>query len=304
MVASWKEQFLAIAIQYCGSLGRCSQKGRNLFDIIISSFFLRLSIESSLMADAWSLQKISEYKGGKILIWSWVSRGLVTRDQVAGWLFDGQVNKVDEILESTPGELAKLCEYDEIPEVDDAAEKSQVVLAQPSRLEGEVTSLWAIRDPDVPDSPPIFLPEWFTQPIDKTILLWKQEAAVWEQRLQERRECGFDDFAPKMKAGFEQWLGDATRKIVLNKKTKTQVKRFADKTQKQLRKTCLMLEIHMSEKPENLGITAGAGKLWRLCLVQGMLPPSEAVPSEVDHFEGRVKFSFFSQPCSKFDWTR
>ena len=56
----------------------------------------------------------------------------------------------------------------------------------------------------------------------------------------------------------------------------------------------------MSEDPESLGITAGAGKLWRLCLLQGTLPTTDAVPNEVDHFGGDSMYChvrYFNKSC-------
>ena len=238
------------------------------------------------MADAWALQKLAQYQDGKILLWSWLSRGLVTIEQVAAWRFNGSEKEVESLLESTPNEMKALCDLDEMPDLEDEAQKQQVVLAQEAALAGEVASAWAIKDTDNPLAEPIMLPDWFSQPIDKSILIWKQEAAIWQSRLQKRLDAGFDDLAPKMKKNFQEWEVAKTRQIVLNKITKTQVTKLAGKTARQLKKSCLMLEIHMSDDPEELGITAGAGKLWRLCLLQGTLPTTDAVPKEVDHFAG------------------
>lgn len=251
---------------------------------------MRLSVESSLVADSWALKKLGEYKGGKILLWSWLSRGLVTKEQIASWRYDGDISKVDELLASTPTELRQLCELDELPTPDQSKEEAEVTLAQSTTLKGEVVSAWGMKDPEIPDAQPIMFPTWFNASIDKTVLLWKQEASVWKKRWDKRINEGHDGFAPKMKQNYEQWAQDTTRQIVLNKVTKTQVTRLADKSARQLKKTCLMLVIHMSEKADNLGITAGAGKLWRLCLIKGKLPANDAVPAEIDHFEGENKF--------------
>lgn len=57
-----------------------------------------MSIEASLRSDAWALSKISEYKGGKILIWSWLSRGLVSMEWVAKIHFGNDLEKAKEAM--------------------------------------------------------------------------------------------------------------------------------------------------------------------------------------------------------------
>lgn len=239
-------------------------------------------MEDSLKADAWSLSKLAGYKEGKILVWAWVSRGFVTMQQVAEWRFGGDVGQAKEFLDSTPHELAKLTELDEIEEPDAPAETKAVVQAETSTMQGEINSLWAISDPDLPEHPPKLLPQWFVPPIDRAILMWKQEAMVWEQRKQKK-------MSPKMTEAYAQWQSDSTRSIVLNKKTKSQMHRFLGKSVSSLKRTCLLLVVHMSNQPEELRINAGSGKAWRLSLLQGTMPPSDdAVPPELDHFQGKL----------------
>ena len=42
----------------------------------------------------------------------------------------------------------------------------------------------------------------------------------------------------------------------------------------------------MSQKAEELSIQAGDGKLWQLKMLEGVVPPSDAVPAEIDKFGG------------------
>lgn len=207
-------------------------------------------------------------------------------EQVADWRFSGDVEKVKEFLEGARGELSKLCDVDELDCIGDDNKAKVVTASETARVPGEICSAWAIVDPEVPDAEPILLPCWFTAPIDRAVLMWKQESAIWEKRFQKRKDAGFSDFAPKAKEGFEKWQAETTRRVVLNKRTQTQMIKIQDKSIRQLKKNCLMLEIHMSHTADGLAISAGAGKLWRLCLMQGTLPSSEDVPPEVDHFEG------------------
>lgn len=238
------------------------------------------------MADAWALQQIGNYKNGKILLWSWISRGLISMEQLASWHFNQNLEEAQQFLESASGELRKLADLDELPEPHEPGDASGVAKAETTVMSGEVTSLWSITDPENPQAAPIVLPQWFVGPIDKAILIWKQESAIWKQRKEKRLEQGHDQLTPKMQEAYEQWMSDTARSIILNKKTKTQVKNFTSKSRHQLKKTCLLLVIQMADKAENLMISAGAGKIWRLALIQGQLPPTDAVPAEVDHFSG------------------
>lgn len=141
----------------------------------------RLSTEDSFRADAWALQKIATYQHGKVLLWSWVSRGLVDMEQVARWYYNGDIAAAEKALSATPGAMAELCAVDEVPQVDVTTEREQVEAAQGTLLDGETSSVWAISDCGNNAADPITLPMWFNQPIQKTILLWKKESSSLEE---------------------------------------------------------------------------------------------------------------------------
>ena len=243
-------------------------------------------MEASLRADAWALQQIAAYQGGKVLLWSWVSRGLTTMEQVASWYFNDNIEAAKEALSSTPGAMASLCKLDEIPDVDCTAEETQVVQAESSMLDGELSRIWAIEDPEVTDPVPIGLPSWFTTPIDKAVLLWRQEASKWDERIQKRHADGKDSLTPAMQRLYDKWLEDTTRSIVLDKRKEVEVKNLGDQSISKLQKHCVLLVIHMSTTSEDLRIKSGSGKLWKLKLLEGTISSGKAIPDEVDHFEG------------------
>lgn len=254
---------------------------------------LRLDIRGSLRADAFALQKIGQYQGGKILLWAWISRGLITMEQVASWRFDGDVSAAREAMESTEGELAKLYQADEIPNVDCSKEAREVNDAAIVEMDGEISSAWAISDFDdadtPPSTPPIFLPQWFQLPINKAVLLWRQEKSVWDERFASRLASGFTELPPKMQQAYDAWKEDTTRPLVLSKRTKTQVKKLTGKSISSLKRHCILLVLHMNSDAGNLAIKSGEGKLWRLRLMEGRIPASENVPPQVDHFhEGQT----------------
>ncbi|CAK9061117.1 unnamed protein product [Durusdinium trenchii] len=153
-------------------------------------------------------------------------------------------------------------------------------------MDGEVTSAWAIADPSNAESKPIFLPGWFRHPIDRAILLWQEESRRWEDKKAKRLAEGRSGLAPKMQEAFDEWSATKSKTIVLNKKTHGQAVNFNNKPISQLKKSCLMITIHMSETAEGLAIQAGDGKLWQLKMMEGVLPAGDCIPPEVDQFTG------------------
>jgi len=50
-----------------------------------------LSYKSSILDDVWAVNVIRQYRNGKILMWSWLTRGLVSPELLAEWKYDGDV---------------------------------------------------------------------------------------------------------------------------------------------------------------------------------------------------------------------
>ena len=220
-----------------------------------------------------------------------MSRGLSTTEQVARWYFNSDESAAKEALSSTPGKMAELCSLDEVPNVEFPDEKAMVIHAEQAILEGEVQHVWSIVDPDYEDAAPIALPRWFGPAIDKTVLLWRQEANVWNKRKEKRlRETGKDFFTPSMQTKYDAWLEDPTRSLVLDKTRQAVVTNVAEKSLQKLKKHCILLVLCLSEIPDQLRIRAGSGKVWGLKLLKGVLPKSieDAVPKELDYFEGET----------------
>lgn len=224
-------------------------------------------------------------------MWSWVSRGLVSIEQIATWHFDSDIEAADQALSATPGAMAKLCAVDEVPKIDDTNERAEVQNAQNALLDGEQQSVWAIMDAEDSEAEPVTLPLWFTQPIQKTILVWKKEAEVWNERISKRMEEGKNGLTPKMQSAYDEWNSTNERTIVLDKTRQALVVNLAKKKLSKLRKDCIMLVIHMSRIADDLRIRAGSGKLWKLQLLRGTatVPISDAVPADLDRFEGHQR---------------
>lgn len=228
---------------------------------------------------------MAEYSGGKILLWSWVSRGLLDTEFVANLYYDGDVQKANEALSGVKGKLAQLCALDELPLVDGAPDPEKN--SQPTVMEGEVCSFWCISNPESEsESEPLPLPMWMRPSIDKAVLQWRDTASKWQQKLNKRKIEGKDCLPPKAQQKYDQFFATTTRCIVFDKIKQAEVVNVAAKSVAKLKRTCLLLCIHMSEDASKLSVTTGCGKLWSLKLLQHSSPVADVVPEVIDHFEG------------------
>ena len=242
----------------------------------------RLGMETSLRSDVFALQKLASYADGKLILWSWASRGLISLEWIADLQFKGDVEAATEALSQVKGELAKLCHFDTLPMIDGLNETEPPTSAM---LEGEVLQYWAISDPSI-ESESIPLPLWMRGSIDKAVLKWRTMAAKWEERIAKRQLEGKTTLAPKQKKAYDEFIATNTRSIVLDKVKHAEVVNIAAKSVNKLKKTCLLLVVHMSDDSEQLRMTTGCGKLWKLQLLQQSKPLSDIIPEEVDHFSG------------------
>lgn len=248
-----------------------------------ASALLRLTIESSLRADAWALRKLAQYSNGKVILWSWASRGLIDCEWIADLYHKGDVQAAKDSLACTRGKLAELCKLDSLPLLD-GAEDPPSNNPETEMLEGETRCFWAISDSTAAGSAPIPLPLWMRAPIDRAVLVWRGLAAKWQEKIA-KRELEGKELPPKQRKQYDEFQSSTTRSIVLDKNRKSQVMNIAAKSVRSLKKHCILLVIHMSEDPDSLGMTTGCGKLWKLRLLQHSQPISDHIPVEVDHFD-------------------
>ena len=216
-------------------------------------------------------------------MWSWISRGMCSMEQLAQWRFDSDVSAAELAMSQTRNGMVKLYSLDAIP--DDPPQEIDGAEAE-IPLEGETVTFWSISELGNKEAVPIPLPQWFQLPISNVILTWKKEREIWDKRLEKRRDQGHQDFAPKAKAAHEAWMNDREKVLILDKKKQALVKHPEKKSQATLRRTCLALVIHPATDPDDMWIKAGTGKKWALKLLRGESIHDVAVPKEVDHFGG------------------
>jgi hypothetical protein len=259
-----------------------------------------MSVESSVRADCWALQKLSQYAEGKVLIWAWVSRGLVELEWVAKIHFGGDVQKCKDALAATPGKLAELCQFDELPVVD-WAEDTVAAQTDAQNDDHQLFSFWAICDDSNgsdSESKPILLPMWMRSTIDLALLKWKEQAHRWQERISKRHLDGKAELPPKQLKSYREFMESNTRSLVFDKTRKAQVTNVSAKPLHKLKKHCILLILHLNEDAEKLAVTTGCGKLWRLKLLECGKSVDDNLPSEVDHFEGLYHYcTVFKNAC-------
>lgn len=213
---------------------------------------------------------------------------------MAAFHHNGNVEVAKEAMSRTRDAMRHLYSLNAIPdELEDGFKESKEALmdqevdADASKpLAGESVTYWAISDPEVLNAVPIPLPDWFQLPIDHVLLTWKRENEIWESRIQKRHEQGKEGLAPKTHQAYGSWLAAVDKVLILDKQKKAVVKNPSSRSERTLKKKCLMLVVHPSNDVNNLWIKAGNGKKWNLRLLRGQVAVDASVPAEVDHFSG------------------
>lgn len=247
---------------------------------------MRLSLEDSLRADAWAMSRLRQYEHGKLIMHAWMSRGLITAQQLADWHFAGNMDQLKDSMKRTLGGMKTILRLEDLcDKALDGVDPERKALAQASEstiLPGEKKIVWAIRKPDdPPDGPHTPLPDWFKNPITRAIVNWQKEAAKWQTRINNRRDRNLKGLTPKQQSDFEKWQESTCRRIVLNKQRKAQVMNVRSDNLKQIKSNCILLEVQMSDCAENLRIRSGDGSWFRLVMLEGIVPASD-VPAALD----------------------
>ena len=209
---------------------------------------------------------MGKFGGGKLIMHAWLSRGMVTREDMAKWRFDGSMDALTECMKPVRDSMRHLFRLDGIADDDYSEVANKVTNAEKGALVGETATSWAIMDEDADDSQPVLLPTWWAVPITRTISIWQKESDVWQKKLTKRRNDGKHDLAPKAKESFAKWKECNTRRIVLNKNRQSQVMNLTVKNLQDVKSSCLLLEICMSDDPKELRIRSGGGKYFKLLL--------------------------------------
>lgn len=125
-------------------------------------------MELGIHADLYALDALANYQNGKLLHQAWLTRGLVTTENLAQWCFGGDLNRLKKHMEGTKGALQKMMRLIKLEEQSEDTEEVRKLyeLAVQKSLEGERTSVWCIQHTDGTYHP---LPPWTQTPITHRI---------------------------------------------------------------------------------------------------------------------------------------
>ena len=247
---------------------------------------LRLDLRDSLRADALAMQQIKNFGGGKLVMYAWMSRGMVTPEDMASWHCNGDMKLLADMMSQTKETLTKFAQLNSLETMDFSKEAERVRKAAQGALQGETSSGWALVDMTGSSSEPVLLPNWFKTPISRSLLLWQKECEEWQKKHIKRWNDGHKELTPGMQKKFQEWQEHHTRRLVLDKSRESQVMNLKNKDLNQLKSSCLLIEIKMSEDPDDLRIRSGNGKYFKLVLLEGVEPILE-IPKQLDVLAGQ-----------------
>ena len=87
---------------------------------------------------------------------AWLSRGMVTREDMAQWRFDGSMDALTECMKFVRGSMRHLYRLEGIGDEDYSEEAKKITKAENGALVGETAAYWAIIDEDVDGSQHVF----------------------------------------------------------------------------------------------------------------------------------------------------
>jgi len=67
------------------------------------------SYSSSIRDDCWCVETIRKFEKGKIIAWAWLSRGLVSPEQITEWLHDGDFESFKKSMQKVMSFVSKEC---------------------------------------------------------------------------------------------------------------------------------------------------------------------------------------------------
>jgi len=107
-----------------------------------------------------------------------LSRGLVSKEQIADWCFEGDMEKLKEHMQLSRHDFAKLMDLDAIPEDKWDKEKLLHHFLKDKKLAGEVSTSWCI----TLDGQWVPLPSWMQLPIFRVASEWHNSLEKWMDR--------------------------------------------------------------------------------------------------------------------------
>ena len=180
-----------------------------------------VTYSNSIRDDCWAVNIVRTYRQGKLIMWSWLSRGLVTVELLAKWHFDGDLKKVWTHMERVRGDLTKLMTMTDELDPEAPAHKRKWLEAEGDPDQGS-HKIWVY---DVDEECPKQLPQWWSLDIEIELRSWCSERDAWDDALATRQKQGFEKLTPSKDAEYNRWLEmKQKRRLVFNIQSRTLIK--------------------------------------------------------------------------------
>ena len=198
-------------------------------------FTMALSV--SLESDAYALQTIRDFQSGKLVMWSWSSRGYVDEETLSEW----HGRDISQLMAfKDKGALTEFVKINSLPPLkilgEDSSNHDPSLVTDCAHLSGEKLHIWFV---DLLSDGMIPLPHWMSLPIECAMAVWKQEHSTWEDRIKKRSPKPLPPSQQKM---YECWLEKSLRRLVLDQSTKSQIKNPSSCSKAHLTKHCILLD--------------------------------------------------------------
>ena len=192
-----------------------------------------VTYSNAIRDDCWAVNVIRNYKQGKLIMWAWLSRGLVTQELLAKWHFDGDIKEVWNHMGKVRGDLTKLMTMTDEVDPEAPARKRKWLEAEGDPDQGS-HKIWVY---DVDEECPKQLPQWWSIDIELELRNWCSERDVWDDALAARQKQGFEKLSPGKDKAYSMWLTKRQeRRLVFNTKSRTLIKNPAKMAYSTLRK--------------------------------------------------------------------
>ena len=249
---------------------------------------LRLSIESSIYADIWAMNTLATYQQGKLIQAAWLNRGLVSMENIARWIFNGDEELAAKHFKHKRGELRHLMRLNELTVQQHKDDMETVIktkvssqkVASTVKLKGELTDTWCIEtesstSPGIPSYIP--LPDWLQIPITRSVSIWHSQMKKWEDRIQ--KHCSKSKahtasiLPPKQLSEYTEFKTNGSNlTLLVNKNLKQQLISPDARTLNKQKDDLILLTIKMSNRSEEVSIRAGDEIPKKLLFMRGIHP--------------------------------
>ena len=137
--------------------------------------------------------------------------------------------------------------------------------------EGEVSHSWCLQRMDG-EGQRYVLPKWIGDVLEVQVCLFVGDHSKWEKNIREVSSRKTIDKVQKK--SYEEWQSRCEPRLVFSAAKKKQV---TDARQVKKDKSCLAIQLHLSESPEELQVSAWDGSRYLLLLLRGC-PQKQTVP--------------------------